>query len=99
MHSLLITVPLWPLPVTESVALPPYPRHCIMTSVPRPTCPKCHSDLVLKRLTPSGVNLRLLYFFECSVCERVQRKFGMLRDPMQSEQTAGWLRGELRAPS
>ena len=69
-----------------------------MTPVPRPTCPKCQSELMLTRVTLGGVRLRLPYFFECSVCEHTHQTLGAPEDPMKSEETGGWLQGELRAP-
>ena len=85
-------------PVTESFELPPDVRDCIMSAFYGPTCPKCKSMTMLARITPgtSGFDIRT---FECLVCEEVLQRVVELADPMKSRTTAGWLRGELRAPT
>jgi hypothetical protein len=86
-------------PVTESIALPPdAKRHCIMSTFHRPPCPKCEALTMLARITrgPSGFDIRT---FECPACNRVYQRVVALGDPMKSPETAGWLRGELRAPT
>jgi hypothetical protein len=37
--------------------------------------------------------------FECSACEYVHKTLVALADPMKSDETRGWLQGELRAPT
>jgi hypothetical protein len=86
------------LPVTESVVLPPDARDCIMSTFYRPPCPKCKAITMLARITsgPSGFDIRT---FECPFCDHVHQRVVALADPMKSRETAGWLRGELRAPT
>jgi hypothetical protein len=47
-------------------------------------------------LTPSGFDIRT---FECPACDHIHQQVVELPDPMKSFETAGWLRGELRAPT
>ena len=86
------------LPVTESLVLPPDGRDYIMIAFYGPTCPKCKTMTMLARITPgtSGFDIRT---FECPACEDVHQRVVELVDPMKSRTTAGWLRGELRAPA
>jgi hypothetical protein len=53
---------------------------------------------MLARITPgtSGFDIRT---FECPACEGVHRRVVALVDPMKSRETAGWFRGDLRAPT
>jgi hypothetical protein len=53
---------------------------------------------MLARITPgsSGLGIRTL---ACPVCEHVRQRVVELVDPMKSLEIAGWLRGELRAPT
>jgi hypothetical protein len=53
---------------------------------------------MLARITPgkSGFDIRT---FECPACNRVHQRVVKLGDPMESCETAGWLHGELRAPT
>jgi hypothetical protein len=37
--------------------------------------------------------------FECSACGHVHKTLVTLVDPMKSDETRGWLQGELRAPT
>ena len=85
-------------PVTESIALPPDARDCIMSMFYKPPYPKCKTMTMLARNTPgtSGFDIRT---FECPACEDVHQRVVELVDPMKSRTTAGWLRGELRAPT
>jgi hypothetical protein len=50
---------------------------------------------MLARITngPSGFGIRT---FECPACDHIHQR---VVDPMKSRETAGWLRGELRAPT
>jgi hypothetical protein len=63
----------------------------------RPPCPVCQITTMLARITPgpSGFDIRT---FECPACDHVHQRAGELVDPMKSRETAGWLRGGLRAP-
>jgi hypothetical protein len=53
---------------------------------------------MLARITPgsAGFDIRT---FECPACEEVHQRVVALGDPMKCLATAGWLRGELRAPT
>jgi hypothetical protein len=53
---------------------------------------------MLARITrgPSGFDIRT---FECPACDDVHQCVVDLADPMKSRETAGWLRGELQAPT
>jgi len=53
---------------------------------------------MLARITPgpSGFDIRT---FECPACDHVHQQVVALVDPLKSTDTAGWLRGELRAPT
>jgi hypothetical protein len=85
-------------PVTESPVLPPDVRDHIMSAFYGATCPKCKTMTMLARNTPgtTGFDIRT---FECPACEDVHQRVVELVDPMKSRTTAGWLRGELRAPT
>jgi hypothetical protein len=52
----------------------------------------------LARITPghSGIDIRTL---ECPACDYVHQRVVELVDPMKSSETAGWFKGELRAPT
>jgi hypothetical protein len=94
-----ITAPYRQLPVTESsVRLSPDPRRSIMITFHGPRCPKRKATTVLGRITPcpSGFDIRT---FECPACDHVHQRVVELVDPMKSGEVAGWLRGELRAPT
>jgi phage FluMu protein Com len=69
-----------------------------MSTFYRPLCPKCKTLTMLARITPgkSGFDIRT---FECPACNRVHQRVVKLGDPMESCETAGWLHGELRAPT
>jgi len=53
---------------------------------------------MLARITPSSVGFDIRTF-ECPACNNVHQRVVALGDPMKSLITAGWLRGELRAPT
>src|ERR1700738_5085789 len=93
-----ITAPLWHPPVTESVALPPHLKACIMTTVRRPPCPKCRTTMMLARISPgpSGFDIRT---FECPACDLVHQIVVELDDPLKSGETSGWLLGQLASPT
>jgi hypothetical protein len=44
----------------------------------------------------SGFDIRT---FECRACDHIYQRVVALVDPMKSREAAGWLRGELRAPT
>jgi hypothetical protein len=72
-----------------------------MSAFHRSPCPKCKTMTMLARITPgpsgsSGFDIRT---FECPACNDVHQRVVALADPMKSRETAGWLRGELRAPT
>jgi hypothetical protein len=54
--------------------------------------------MMLARITPgsAGFDIRT---FECPECDHVHQRVVELVDPMKSRKTAGWLQGELRAPT
>jgi hypothetical protein len=64
----------------------------------RPLCPKCKTTTMLARVTPGpfGFDIRT---FECPACEHFHQRVAEAVDPMKCCLTAGWLRGELRAPT
>ena len=66
------------------------------TSIPRPHCPNCQSEMMLSRLLPSRAALDLRTF-ECGKCAHVE-KVVVGVDPMKSY-ALGWLLGELRSPN
>lgn len=90
--------PIRHLPVTESVGLPLDVRDDIMGVFYGPSCPKCKTVTMLARITPgaSGFDIRT---FKCPACGYVHQRVVELVDPMKSRETAGWLQGELRAPT
>jgi hypothetical protein len=53
---------------------------------------------MLARITPGapGFDVRT---FECPASDHVHQRVVELVDPMKSGEVAGWLRGELRAPT
>jgi hypothetical protein len=53
---------------------------------------------MLARITPgpSSFDIRT---FECPACDHVHQRTVELVDPMNSRAMAGWLNGELRAPT
>jgi hypothetical protein len=85
--------------VTESVVLPPVEGSAMseldFTSIPRPRCPNCYSEMMLSRILPSRAALDLRTF-ECGKCAHVE-KVVVGGDPMKSD-ALGWLLGELRPP-
>jgi hypothetical protein len=54
--------------------------------------------MLLARISPgsSGLDIRIL---ECPACDHFHQRAVALVDPMKSGETAGWFRGELRAPA
>jgi hypothetical protein len=85
--------------VTESVVLPPVEGSAMssldFTSIRRPHCPHCCSEMMLSRILPSRAALDLRTF-ECANCAHVE-KVVVVVDPMKSH-ALGWLLGELRPP-
>jgi hypothetical protein len=45
---------------------------------------------------PSGFHIRT---FECPACNEIHQQVVEKIDPMESRETTGWLKGELRAPT
>jgi Zn finger protein HypA/HybF involved in hydrogenase expression len=92
------------LSVTESpVTLPPFAQGCIvtsskqfLTSIERLRCSRCQTRMMLERVSqrPIGFEHRL---FECPRCDQVEISV-IASDPFTSK-AAGWLAGELRAPT
>ena len=66
--------------------------------VSQATMSKVQARTILARITPgrSGFDIRT---FECPSCDHVHQRVVALVDPMKSDKTAGWFRGELRAPT
>ena len=64
----------------------------------RPSCPACQARTMLARITPglSGFDIRT---FECLECGTFHQSVTKPVDPLKSLEMAGWLRGELRAPT
>jgi hypothetical protein len=62
----------------------------------RPPCPKCKTLTTLAQTIPdpSGFDIRT---FECPACNGFHQRLVERIDPMKSQETAGWLQGELRA--
>jgi hypothetical protein len=69
-----------------------------MSAFSRPACPNCKTTTMLARITrsPAGFDIRT---FSCPRCDDVHQQVVDLADPMKSPELAGWLRGELRAPT
>ena len=69
-----------------------------MSTFYRSPCTKCKKITMLARITPgsAGFDIRT---FECPSCEEAFSRVVAIGDPMKSPITAGWLRGELRAPT
>jgi hypothetical protein len=67
-----------------------------LTAIERPRCPRCQTRMMLERVSPGpiGFEHRL---FECPKCDQVEISV-IASDPFRSK-GAGWLDGELRAPS
>jgi hypothetical protein len=67
-----------------------------LTAIERPRCSRCQMRMMLERVSPGpiGFEHRL---FECPKCDRVEINV-IASDPLKSS-AAGWLAGELRAPS
>jgi uncharacterized Zn finger protein len=66
------------------------------TSIPRPTCPNCQSEMMLSRILPSRAAFDLRTF-ECGECAHVE-KVVVEADPVKSH-VLGWFLGELRSPN
>jgi hypothetical protein len=67
-----------------------------LTAIERPRCSRCQTRMMLERVSlgPTGFEHRL---FECPKCDHVEMSV-IASDPFKSN-AAGWLAGELRAPS
>ena len=68
-----------------------------LAAIERPRCPRCQTRMMLERVSrgPHSSEHRL---FECPKCDQVEIIVFFASDPFKST-TAGWLAGELRAPS
>ena len=55
-----------------------------------------HVQAIIVSIDQSGFDTRT---FECPACDHIHQCVIELVDPMKSFETAGWLRGELRAPT
>jgi hypothetical protein len=89
------------LPVTESVALPPNAGNIMhssqfLTAIERPRCSRCQTRMMLEPVSrgPIGFEHRL---FECPKCDHVEITV-IASDPFKSK-AAGWLAGDLTAPT
>jgi len=93
-----MTAPKRHLPMTESVLCSrPDVRDYIMSTF-YPPCPKCKAITMLARITSGSAGFHIRTF-ECPACKEVHQRVVALGDPMKSGIMAGWLRGELRAPT
>ena len=61
-------------------------------------CPACRSEMTLAHVTRdlSGYAVHTL---KCPKCPRLLKKVVKLGDPMTALETAGWLHGQLVAPT
>jgi hypothetical protein len=66
-----------------------------LTAIERPRCPHCQKRMLLERVSPGpiGVERRL---FECVKCDHVELDV-IDTDPLTK--AAGWIAGELQAPT
>jgi hypothetical protein len=95
-----------PLPVTESVVLPPDLQGVSMTeiqpasltprAVARPRCPRCQAPSTVQRTTAGRTGFEH-WTLRCTKCGHVHEAQVEV-EPMTPE-AAGWLSGELRAPT
>ena len=100
-HAASITVPLRHLPMTGSFALSP--EHAVRPMshhtglIERHRCPKCQTQMVLKRIAPArlGFDVRT---FECINCDHIHKEH-RAADPMTSSEVLGWFLGELKTPN
>ena len=71
------------------------PEPCLLP-IRRPGCPKCEGRMILLGLAPGpeGIELRT---FECRNCGHSFTN-AVVKDPMNTV-TAGWITGELKAPT
>jgi hypothetical protein len=67
-----------------------------LAPIERPRCPQCTSRMTLKSISPGPVGFEHR-LFDCPKCSSVQQKV-VMSDPMKSA-SAGWLAGELIAPT
>ncbi|THD52541.1 MAG: response regulator [Bradyrhizobium sp.] len=67
-----------------------------LTVIERPCCFRCQARMMLERVSPgpAGFEQRL---FECPKCDHVEISV-IATDPLKSG-AAGWLAGELTAPT
>ncbi|MCR6735475.1 MAG: response regulator [Afipia sp.] len=65
------------------------------TSIQRPACPKCRTEMSLSRIMPARADFDLRTF-ECPKCNHVEKAVATT-DPINSY-TLGWFLGELKPP-
>ena len=71
------------------------PEPCLLP-VRRPGCPKCAGRMMLVGIAPGPAGLELRTF-ECRNCNHGFTN-AVVKDPMNTV-TAGWITGELKAPT
>jgi len=84
--------------VTASILLPPDvrgPRHDRVLQTTLSEMPTTMMMLAQMTRGPSRLDIRT---FEGPACDHIRQRVELV-DPMKSGEIAGWLRGELRAPT
>ena len=71
------------------------PEPCLLP-IRRPGCPKCEGRMMLVGIAPGPAGLELRTF-ECRNCNHGFTN-AVVKDPMNTV-TAGWITGELKAPT
>jgi ssDNA-binding Zn-finger/Zn-ribbon topoisomerase 1 len=66
-----------------------------LSVIERRRCPKCHTVMMLARISPAGDG-REERLFECPKCDHAE--MAIVEDPLKSK-AAGWLASELKPPS
>jgi hypothetical protein len=66
-----------------------------LSAIERPRCPKCHTVMMLARISPAGPG-REARFFECPKCDHTETT--IMEDPLTSK-AAGWPGSELKPPT
>jgi hypothetical protein len=69
-----------------------------MSMLHKPPCPNSKERTMRTKITlgSPGFGIRT---FQCPACGDFHQLVVELVDPMKSRETAGWLRGQLRAPT
>ena len=65
-----------------------------LSAIERPRCLKCHTMMMLARISPAGEG-REQRLFECPKCDYTE--MAIMEDPLK--QAAGWLGSELKPPT